>query len=252
VRTRRVLPAPRSTVGTTAGQERGNHFPGRTVTAVALRGEATRVAGLLGPNPTANSAGATEDFTMRKLVVTLLAALAVMLPALAITAPAQAAVTAAPTPTTATATATEDPAPSTEPTDEEKAAAEKAAAEKAAKQKAAKQKAAKIKAAKIKAAKEKARKKALAKKRAKQRAQLRVWNRLAHCESTSRWFINTGNGYYGGLQISPSTWRAYGGQRFAGLPHRANKAEQIIVGKRIKAGQGWGAWPSCSRRLGLR
>ena len=83
-------------------------------------------------------------------------------------------------------------------------------------------------------------------------ATVRTWNRLAQCESSGRWHINTHNGYYGGLQISRSTWRGYGGKKFARLPHRATKAEQIRVGERIKRGQGWGAWPSCSDRLGLR
>jgi hypothetical protein len=83
-------------------------------------------------------------------------------------------------------------------------------------------------------------------------APVRTWNRLAHCESGGRWHINTGNGYYGGLQISPGTWRGYGGKRFAALPNRATKAEQIRIGERIKRGQGWRAWPSCSARLGLR
>ena len=83
-------------------------------------------------------------------------------------------------------------------------------------------------------------------------APVRTWNRLAHCESGGRWHINTGNGYYGGLQISPGTWRGYGGKRFAALPNRATKAEQIRIGERIKHGQGWRAWPSCSARLGLR
>jgi hypothetical protein len=83
-------------------------------------------------------------------------------------------------------------------------------------------------------------------------ATLRTWNRLAQCESSGRWHINTGNGYYGGLQISPSTWRAYGGRHFASLPHRATKSEQIRIGERIKRGQGWRAWPACSLRLGLR
>ena len=83
-------------------------------------------------------------------------------------------------------------------------------------------------------------------------ATTRTWNRMAHCESTSRWHVNTGNGYYGGLQISPRTWRAFGGKRFAQMPHRATKGEQIRVAERIKRGQGWGAWPHCSRALGLR
>ena len=83
-------------------------------------------------------------------------------------------------------------------------------------------------------------------------APARAWNRLAHCESGGRWHINTGNGYYGGLQISASTWRAYGGGRLAALPSRASKPQQIRIGERIRHGQGWGAWPACSARLGLR
>lgn len=80
----------------------------------------------------------------------------------------------------------------------------------------------------------------------------RTWDRLAHCESGGRWHINTGNGYFGGLQISPATWRGYGGRTFARLPHGATKGEQIRIAERIRRGQGWGAWPSCSSRLGLR
>ncbi|WP_300018173.1 transglycosylase family protein [Pseudonocardia sp.] len=74
------------------------------------------------------------------------------------------------------------------------------------------------------------------------------WDRLAQCESGGNWSINTGNGYYGGLQFSPSTWRAFGG---SGMPHQASKSEQIAVAERTLAGQGWGAWPACSRKLGL-
>ena len=72
-------------------------------------------------------------------------------------------------------------------------------------------------------------------------ASISTWNRLARCESGGRWHINTGNGYYGGLQISSSTWRAYGGRRFSRLPSRATKLEQIRIGERIKHGQGWRA-----------
>ncbi len=79
-----------------------------------------------------------------------------------------------------------------------------------------------------------------------------AWNRIAACESGGRWHINTGNGYYGGLQISPSTWRAFGGLRYARLPHHAGKLKQMRVAEKILRGQGWGAWPSCSRRAGLR
>ena len=76
-----------------------------------------------------------------------------------------------------------------------------------------------------------------------------AWDRLAKCESGGNWKINTGNGYYGGLQFSPKTWRAFGGN---GMPHQASKAEQIAVAERTLATQGWNAWPSCSRKMGLR
>ena len=83
-------------------------------------------------------------------------------------------------------------------------------------------------------------------------ASVRAWDKLAHCESGGRWHINTGNGYYGGLQFSHSTWRAFGGGRFASNAHRATKGEQIKVGERVRSAQGWKAWPVCSRRAGLR
>jgi LysM repeat protein len=76
-----------------------------------------------------------------------------------------------------------------------------------------------------------------------------VWDRLAMCESTGNWSINTGNGFYGGLQFTPSSWRAVGG---SGMPHQASKAEQIARAKKLQALQGWGAWPACSKKLGLR
>jgi hypothetical protein len=76
-----------------------------------------------------------------------------------------------------------------------------------------------------------------------------VWDRLAQCESGGNWGTNTGNGYSGGLQFSSGTWRANGG---SGSPHTAGRAEQIRVAQRVLASQGWGAWPSCSARLGLR
>jgi resuscitation-promoting factor RpfA len=75
-----------------------------------------------------------------------------------------------------------------------------------------------------------------------------VWDRLAQCESTGNWNINTGNGFSGGLQFTPSTWRAFGG---AGVAHRATREQQIAVAERVLAEQGWGAWPACSRKLGL-
>ena len=83
-------------------------------------------------------------------------------------------------------------------------------------------------------------------------ASLRTWNRLAQCESGKRWHINTGNGYYGGLQFSHSTWVGFGGGRFARNAHRATKAEQIKIAERVRRHQGWGAWPHCSSKLGLR
>jgi pyruvate/2-oxoglutarate dehydrogenase complex dihydrolipoamide acyltransferase (E2) component len=74
-----------------------------------------------------------------------------------------------------------------------------------------------------------------------------VWDKVAQCESGGNWNTNTGNGYYGGLQFSASTWRAYGG---SGSAHNASRAEQIAVAERVLAGQGWGAWPVCSRKAG--
>jgi resuscitation-promoting factor RpfB len=75
-----------------------------------------------------------------------------------------------------------------------------------------------------------------------------VWDKLAECESGGNWSINTGNGYYGGLQFSLSTWRAYGG---TGMPHEASREEQIAVAERVQASQGWGAWPACTAKLGI-
>jgi resuscitation-promoting factor RpfB len=76
-----------------------------------------------------------------------------------------------------------------------------------------------------------------------------VWDRLAQCESGGNWSINTGNGYYGGLQFSLSTWRAYGG---SGYPHQNSRAQQIAIAQKLQAAAGWGQWPACSRKLGLR
>jgi hypothetical protein len=76
-----------------------------------------------------------------------------------------------------------------------------------------------------------------------------VWDQLAQCESGGNWSINTGNGYYGGLQFSQSSWNAAGG---SGSPANASRAEQIRVAENLLDMQGWGAWPSCSSQLGLR
>lgn len=76
-----------------------------------------------------------------------------------------------------------------------------------------------------------------------------VWDRLAKCESGGNWAINTGNGYYGGLQFSLSSWRGVGG---SGYPHQASRAEQIKRGQILQSRGGWGHWPACSKKLGLR
>jgi resuscitation-promoting factor RpfA len=77
-------------------------------------------------------------------------------------------------------------------------------------------------------------------------APTRTWDRIAECESGGNWHIDTGNGYFGGLQISKETWDGYGGGRFAAYPDNATKPQQIQVAERIQNGQGWGAWPSCA------
>ncbi|CAL9607230.1 transglycosylase family protein [Streptomyces sp. Tu 3180] len=77
-----------------------------------------------------------------------------------------------------------------------------------------------------------------------------VWDRIAQCESGGDWHINTGNGYYGGLQFSASTWRAYGGAAYAPTADRATRSQQIAVAAKVQRAQGWGAWPTCSARAG--
>ena len=77
------------------------------------------------------------------------------------------------------------------------------------------------------------------------------WDKLAQCESGGNWAINTGNGYYGGLQFNYGTWQAYGGGEFAPTANLATREQQIIVAERTLAQQGWGAWPACSARYGL-
>jgi resuscitation-promoting factor RpfA len=75
------------------------------------------------------------------------------------------------------------------------------------------------------------------------------FERLAQCESGGNWSINTGNGYYGGLQFNLGTWRGLG---FGGYPHEASKATQIAAGQKLHSQRGWQPWPACSRKLGLR
>ncbi|GAA2495850.1 transglycosylase family protein [Streptomyces gobitricini] len=71
------------------------------------------------------------------------------------------------------------------------------------------------------------------------------WDKVAQCESGGNWSINTGNGYYGGLQFSASTWAAYGGTAYASTADQASKSQQIEIAEKVLAGQGKGAWPSC-------
>ncbi|MFD7437440.1 transglycosylase family protein [Streptomyces sp. NPDC059861] len=75
------------------------------------------------------------------------------------------------------------------------------------------------------------------------------WDAVAQCESGGNWSINTGNGYYGGLQFSASTWAAYGGTQFAGTADQASKEQQIQIAEKVLAGQGKGAWPVCGTGL---
>jgi hypothetical protein len=77
-----------------------------------------------------------------------------------------------------------------------------------------------------------------------------VWDRIAQCESGGNWHINTGNGYYGGLQFAAGTWRAYGGGVYATTADRASREQQIAVATRLQHASGWGAWPVCARRAG--
>jgi hypothetical protein len=78
-----------------------------------------------------------------------------------------------------------------------------------------------------------------------------VWDDLAQCESGGNWAINTGNGYYGGLQFSHPTWHGYGGGEFAEYPHEATREEQIVVAERLHAARGFQPWPACRVKLGL-
>lgn len=77
-----------------------------------------------------------------------------------------------------------------------------------------------------------------------------VWDRIAQCESGGNWNTDTGNGYSGGLQFSPSTWRAYGGGAYASSAAGASREQQIAVASKVQQEQGWGAWPVCSAKAG--
>lgn len=77
-----------------------------------------------------------------------------------------------------------------------------------------------------------------------------TWNALAECESGGDWDINTGNGYYGGLQFSQPTWEGYGGTEYASRADLASRDQQVAIAERVLAGQGWNAWPTCSDQIG--
>lgn len=80
-----------------------------------------------------------------------------------------------------------------------------------------------------------------------------IWDRIAACESGGNWAINSGNGYYGGLQFLLSTWQINGGTAFAAYPHQATREQQITVAERVVAANGgsYGAWGACAASLGL-
>ncbi len=78
------------------------------------------------------------------------------------------------------------------------------------------------------------------------------WDRLAQCESSGNWRANTGNGYYGGLQFSRQTWRGFGGAAYAATANNATRAQQVTIAEKVLRVQGWKAWPTCSRKAGVR
>ncbi|MFF0415511.1 transglycosylase family protein [Kitasatospora sp. NPDC004745] len=82
-------------------------------------------------------------------------------------------------------------------------------------------------------------------------ASVSTWDAVAQCESGGNWAINTGNGFYGGLQFTSSTWAAFGGTAYASQANLATKAQQISVAEKVLASQGPGAWPVCSVKAGL-
>ncbi|MGR6319446.1 transglycosylase family protein [Micromonospora soli] len=76
------------------------------------------------------------------------------------------------------------------------------------------------------------------------------WDAIAQCESGGNWHINTGNGYYGGLQFTRSTWNGYGGGKYASRADLASRSEQIAIAEKVLDGQGIGAWPVCGKKAG--
>jgi hypothetical protein len=79
-----------------------------------------------------------------------------------------------------------------------------------------------------------------------------IWDAISRCEAGGNWAINSGNGYYGGVQFDQHTWERNGGLRFAPRADMATREEQIAVAEVTRARQGWGAWPVCSGRAGAR
>ena len=76
------------------------------------------------------------------------------------------------------------------------------------------------------------------------------WDAIAQCESGGNWSISTGNGFYGGLQFTKGTWRAYGGTKYASTANKASRSEQIAIAEKVLRGQGIGAWPVCGKKGG--
>lgn len=79
-----------------------------------------------------------------------------------------------------------------------------------------------------------------------------TWDTVAKCESSGNWKANTGNGFYGGLQFTASTWAAFGGTAYAPKAHQATREQQIAVAEKVLKAQGPKAWPVCSKKAGLR
>jgi hypothetical protein len=81
---------------------------------------------------------------------------------------------------------------------------------------------------------------------------LATWVKLAQCESGGNWAINTGNGFYGGVQFDKGTWLSNGGGKYAPRADLATESQQIAIAAKVQAARGWGPWPVCSRKIGLR
>ena len=79
-----------------------------------------------------------------------------------------------------------------------------------------------------------------------------IWDSIAQCESGGDWSISTGNGFSGGLQFHPQTWIGHGGGQYAPTAGQASREQQIAIAEKVQASQGWGAWPACTAKLGLR